>query len=83
MASPLRTLTRLTTPDRSRWQPMLVSLGVALAGIHAVRYYQPSEPISGLLALLVLGAWAVGACAFVGYVRWWFASEIARGKEDK
>jgi hypothetical protein len=36
-----------------------------------------------LVLLLGLCAWLVGACAMVGYVRWFIAAEIRQATEDR
>jgi drug/metabolite transporter (DMT)-like permease len=70
-------------PDRSRWQPMLLALALAGICMAAVEFLDPSELIKTMLALVVFVAWFTGACAMVGYVRWFFASELAQAKRDK
>ena len=73
----------LVNPDASRWKPMLMALGVAMAGVQAVAWLQPSDAVKGIIVLVVAFAWGVGACALVGYVRWMFASEVERAKREK
>jgi len=72
----------LIAPDKSRWIPMLLSLAVSFVGIAAVVRFRPPELIASFLVALVFAAWFVGACAMIGYVRWIFASEVARVKRD-
>ncbi|HSC08593.1 MAG TPA: hypothetical protein VLD59_17345 [Steroidobacteraceae bacterium] len=76
-------LLELTVPDRSRWKPMLMGLVLSVACIEAVVLLKPSEPISAVLVVLVFVAWFVGACAMIGYVRWFFASELSQARRDK
>jgi hypothetical protein len=72
----------LLTPDRSRWKPMLMGLAIFAAGVGAAVNLQPSGPIGTVLLVVALAAWITGACAMVGYVRWFIASEIAQAKRD-
>lgn len=76
-------LLELTVPDRSRWKPMLMGLAVSIACIEAVVLLKPSDLVSAFLVVLVFAAWLVGACAMVGYVRWFFASELSQARRDK
>lgn len=76
-------LLELTVPDSSRWKPMLMGLALSVACIEAVVLLKPSELISTVLVVLVFVAWFVGACAMVGYVRWFFASELSQARRDK
>jgi hypothetical protein len=80
--SPVQRVIGLLTAQRSRWKPMFLGLGVAIVCIQAVALLKPPEPISGILVIVVLLAWLVGACAMVGYVRWLFASEVAQARRD-
>jgi hypothetical protein len=32
--------------------------------------------VSGLMAILMLAAWAVAGCGMVGYFRWFFRAEV-------
>lgn len=72
----------LLTPDRSRWQPMLMGLAVCAIAGGAAAAFQPPKPVEAVLLIVALAAWAAGACAMVGYVRWFFASEMVRAKRD-
>jgi hypothetical protein len=71
----------LMAAERSRWQPMLWGLALFAAGVGAAIMLQPS-PVSLLLLMLALVAWFVGGCAMVGYVRWFFANEIAEARRN-
>ena len=71
----------LMAPDRSRWKPMLMGLALCAAGAGAAVLVQPS-PVSLVLLVLALAAWIVAACGMVGYVRWFFASEFSRARQD-
>jgi hypothetical protein len=75
-------LASLTSPDKGRWQPMLLCLAVAGACIAAVTYLKPGEAVASLLAILAFAAWGVGALAMVGYVRWFFGKEFAQAKRE-
>ena len=59
-------------------------MGLALfaAGVGAAVNLQPPAPLAAALVVLALAAWVAGACAMVGYVRWFIASEIAQAKRD-
>jgi hypothetical protein len=73
----------LITPDRSRWKPMLLGLALFAAAVGAAAALQPSKLMEALLLVVGLAAWLLGACAMVGYVRWFFASELSRARRDK
>ena len=75
-------LRSLLAPDRSRWKPMLMGLTLFAAGVGAAINFQPPAPIAAVLVALALAAWVAGACAMVGYVRWFIASEIAQARRD-
>ena len=79
--SPIDRLRALMAPNRESWKPMLVGLALAAAGIGAATL-QPSKPVEAILIIVSLAAWFVGACGMVGYVRWFFASELARARQD-
>jgi hypothetical protein len=81
--SPAEYLRFLRTPDPSRWKPMLLSLALCAAAAGGAVQVQPSEALSAALTLLALAAWLVGACAMMGYVRWYFGSELERALRDK
>ncbi|MGH8649886.1 MAG: hypothetical protein ACREUP_11360 [Burkholderiales bacterium] len=81
--SPTDHLRGLMAPEKSRWQPMLMGLALAIAGIEAVMLFKPPELIWAILMILVLAAWFVGACAMVGFVRWYFASERSQARRDR
>jgi len=71
----------LMAPDRSRWKPMLMGLALSAAAAGAAVLVLPS-PVSGVLLILAMAAWFVGACGMVGYVRWFFASELSPARQD-
>jgi hypothetical protein len=75
-------LRSLLAPDRSRWKPMMMGLALFAAGVGAAVNLQPPGP-RAVLVVLALAAWLTGACAMVGYVRWFIASEIAQAKRDE
>ena len=75
-------LRSLLAPDRGRWKPMLTGLALFAAGVGAAVNLQPPGPAAAVLIVLALAAWLTGACAMVGYVRWFIASEIAHAKSD-
>ena len=73
----------LLTPDKSRWQPMLMGLALFAAGVGAAAAFQPPKLIEAVLLVVAIAAWCVGACAMVGYVRWYFASELSQAMRDR
>ena len=72
----------LMQADRGRWQPMLMGLACLAAAAGGAVLAQDYWLISLLFSVLAFTAWVVGACAMVGYVRWFIASEIAQAKKD-
>lgn len=72
----------LLTPHSSRWQPMLGGLAAFALAVATAVLMKPTEPVAVLLVLLGLAAWLVGACAMVGYVRWFIAGEVRQAKKD-
>lgn len=72
----------LLTPDQSRWKPMLMGLALFAAAVGSASALQPPKPIEAVLLILALAAWFAGACAMVGYVRWFFASELSQAERD-
>jgi hypothetical protein len=76
-------LRSLLLPAADRWQPMLMGLaGLAAAGGGAV-LSRDYWVISMLFSVLAFAAWAVGACAMVGFVRWMFAADAERLRKDR
>ena len=80
---PIEYLRQLVAPDRDHWKTMLLGLALFAACAGAAVFMRPSGIVSVVMVLLGFAAWFVGACAMVGYVRWYFASEIARAKREK
>jgi hypothetical protein len=75
-------LRRLLTPDESRWKPMLMGLALFAAGAGGAVLAKENWVISMAISILALAAWVVGACALVGYLRWYFAGEMERAQRD-
>ena len=76
-------LRRLLTPGADRWKPMLASLALFATGAGAaVLLGEHYWILSLLMAELALAAWVVGACAMIGYVRWFFAGELERAQQE-
>jgi hypothetical protein len=73
----------LMQADRGRWQPMLMGLACLAAAAGGAVLAQDYWLISLLFSVLAFTAWAVGACAMIGYVRWLFAAEVERVKGDR
>ena len=82
MTSPVDRARSLLTPDKSRWKPMLGGLAVCALAVAAAGAFRPPKLIEALLLSLAIAAWSVGACAMVGYVRWFFASELVEAKRN-
>ena len=80
--SPFDHLRWLLTPAQDRWQPMLMGLAVFAAAGGAAVALQPPKLIEAVLVVLALAAWLAGACAMIGYVRWFFASEFSRARQE-
>ena len=73
-------LRRLLRPGADRWQPMLICLALFAAGAGGAVLANENWVISMAMSILALAAWLVGACAMIGYVRWYFASELERAQ---
>jgi hypothetical protein len=76
-------LRSLLAPGASRWQPMLMGLACLAAAAGGAVLAQDYGLISLLFSVLAFVAWVVGACAMVGYLRWFFASEVKRLKDHR
>lgn len=81
--SPTDRLRWLMAPDRGRWKPMLIGLALFAAGVAAAVLLQPPGLIAAVLVVLAIAAWFVGVCGMVGYVRWFFASELLQASRDR
>lgn len=79
LADRLRTM---MAPDRARWKPMLLGIAVCAAAAGAAVLTQPSFVSLGFL-VVAFAAWFWGACAMVGYARWFLASEMAQAARDR
>jgi len=55
---------------------MLGGLGVFIVLGGLATLVAAPRVIAGLMALVILAAWFVGACGMVGYFRWFFRSEV-------
>lgn len=62
---------------------MLIGLALFAAGVGAAVLLRPPELIAAVLVVLAIAAWFVGACGMVGYVRWFFASELLQASRDR
>ena len=69
------------TPHRDSWRQMLAGLALC-AALVGIALLQPWKVLEAVLLAVALAAWFVGACGMVGYVRWFFASELARARQD-
>jgi hypothetical protein len=61
---------------------MLLGLALFAAAVEAAVLLQPPALIAAVLVGLGVAAWFVGACSMVGYLRWFFASELLRASRD-
>ena len=75
-------LRRMMAPGRDRWKPMLLGIALSAAAAGAAVLTQPSFVSLGFL-VLAFAAWFAGACAMVGYARWFFAGELTRAVQDR
>lgn len=62
---------------------MLMGLALFAAGAAAAVLLQLPQLIVAVLLVLGFAAWFVGACGMVGYVRWFFASELLQAQRDQ
>ena len=62
---------------------MLMGLALSAAGVGAAAALQPPALIEAVLVVLAIAAWFVGACGMVGYVRWFFASELLQAMRNR
>ena len=62
---------------------MLLGLAFFAATVEAAVLLQLPDVIAAVLVVLGFAAWIVGACSMVGYVRWFFATELAQAKRDR
>lgn len=81
--SPANRIRWLLAPDRNRWKPMLLGLALFAAGAGAAAALQPPRLVEAVLLVVAIAAWFVGACGMVGFVRWYFASELLEAQRDK
>jgi len=61
---------------------MLLGLAVSAAAAGGAVLTQPSLVSLGFLIVAFVG-WFAGACAMVGYARWFFRSEMVRAAQDR
>ena len=61
---------------------MLMGLGLSGASALAAVHFQASALVSMVMTVLAFIAWCVGACAMVGCVRWFFASELEQARRN-
>jgi len=59
-------------------------MGLVLSAVGAAAAVQPdaSAFAAAAMTILAVAAWVAGACAMVGYVRWFFASEFEQARRD-
>ena len=64
-------------PDQYRSLSIMsggVAVFMALGGLAML--LEVPRVVSGLMAVLMLAAWAVAGCGMVGYFRWFFRAEV-------
>ena len=79
MTAYLRTL---LMPHASRWQPMLMGLACLAAASGGAVLSREYWVVSLLFSVLAFAAWAVGACAMVGFVKWLYAAALKDLRRD-
>jgi flagellar basal body-associated protein FliL len=62
---------------------MLLGLAVFAVAVETAVLLKPPDLVTAALMVIGITAWFAGACSMVGYVRWFFASEMAQAKRDK
>lgn len=62
---------------------MLLGLALFATGAGSAAALQPPRLVEAVLLVLAIAAWFVGACGMVGFVRWYFASELLQAQRDK
>ena len=75
-------LRMLLMPHASRWQPMLMALACLAAAAGGAVLSQEYWAVSLLFSVLAFAAWAVGACAMVGFVKWLYAASLKDLRRD-
>ncbi len=61
---------------------MLAGLGLSAAGAGAAVLLKSYDLLAMLMTVFVFGAWCMGACAMIGFVRWYFATEVQQMKKN-
>ena len=70
-------------PDQHRSLSIMsggVAVFIALGGLAML--LEVPRFVSGLMAILMLAAWAVAGCGMVGYFRWLFRAEVDEQKHQ-
>jgi hypothetical protein len=62
---------------------MLLGLAVFAAAVETAVLLKPPDLVTAALMVVGITAWFAGACSMVGYLRWFFASEVARAKRGR
>lgn len=62
---------------------MLLGLALFAAAAGAAVALEPPALVEAGLVIFAMAAWFVGACGMVGYVRWFFASELSRAQREQ
>jgi hypothetical protein len=75
-------LRSLMAPGKAQWKPMLLGLALSAASAGAAVLTQPGLVSLGFVVLAFV-AWFGGACAMVGYARWFLAGEMAQAARDR
>ena len=64
-------------PDQRRSMSIMsggIAVFVTLGGLATL--VEVPRVVSGVMAIMMLAAWAVAGCGVVGYFRWFFRSEV-------
>lgn len=61
---------------------MLAGLGLSAAGAGAAVLLKSNDVLAMLATVFVFGAWCMGACAMIGFVRWYFSTEVEQMKNS-
>lgn len=61
---------------------MLMGLGLSAASAGAAVHFQASDLAAMVMTVLAFLSWCAGVCAMIGYVRWFFATELEQARRD-
>ena len=75
-------LRSLMAPGKAQWKPMLLGLALSAGSAGAAVLTQPSLVSLGFV-FLAFAAWFGGACAMVGYARWFLRGEMIQAAQER